>query len=259
MIEEENQTIEVELFPKNIIRVTSTAEDGNMSFLRGDHQKVVDNRSRFLAKYGIDPKDTVVMGAVHGVDISPVTKKLDAGKGSLIGEESIPVDGLVTNDKDLFLVLHTGDCLPITFYDPVNQAVGLIHSGWKGLDSRIPQRTIEVLTQNYGTNPKDLIIQIGPSIGPCHYGGPPNLRTTEDPLWQKFISSDVDNHHGLNLWGMAESQLQSSGVRPENIHNQKICTYESPNFYSHRKYEVEKLKDDYRFITVVGIRDLIAA
>ena len=38
------------------------------------------------------------------------------------------------------------------------------HSGWRGTVNRMGKVTIDAMTEAYGTNPKDLICAIGPSI-----------------------------------------------------------------------------------------------
>ena len=56
------------------------------------------------------------------------------------------------------------DCVPLYFADPVNHAIGLSHSGWRGTVQKIGAVTIEKMSEEYGSNPKDLKVAIGPSI-----------------------------------------------------------------------------------------------
>ena len=52
-------------------------------------------------------------------------------------------DALVTSDKSLILGITTADCLPIIFYDPKNQVIGIAHAGWKGLVKGVIQNTVK--------------------------------------------------------------------------------------------------------------------
>ena len=62
------------------------------------------------------------------------------------------------------LATFYADCVPLFFIDPVNRAVGLSHSGWRGTVGRMGARTLEVMEKQYGTNPESVYAAIGPSI-----------------------------------------------------------------------------------------------
>jgi YfiH family protein len=99
-------------------------------------------------------------------------------------------DALITNLKNVPLLVFTADCVPIAIMDTKNKAIGLVHSGWRGTFDKISEKTIKAMQENYGTNPEDLICVILPSIGKCCY-------CVSDDLAQKFydkfsnICSDV--------------------------------------------------------------------
>jgi len=78
-------------------------------------------------------------------------------------------DALVTNVKNVPLLIFTADCVPIAIMDKKNKAIGLAHAGWRGTYEKIAQKTIESMISNYNTNVEDIVCVIGPSIGPCCY------------------------------------------------------------------------------------------
>jgi len=78
-------------------------------------------------------------------------------------------DFLVTNQKNIALLVLTGDCIPLTLYDPVQHAVALVHAGWKGAYSGVVQQALQMLQQKYGTQPQDVIGTFGPSARSCCY------------------------------------------------------------------------------------------
>ena len=48
-----------------------------------------------------------------------------------------------------------------------NNAIANVHSGWKGSYQRIIENAIDEMINEFGTNPKDLIVCICPSIRKC--------------------------------------------------------------------------------------------
>ena len=79
------------------------------------------------------------------------------------------VDALATSVPRLPLVVRAADCGPVFFYDPVQQVIGLAHSGRRGTEGNIVGATIACLRETYETHPENLIVQLGPCIRPPHY------------------------------------------------------------------------------------------
>lgn len=238
-------------FPQLLI-ATSKASDGNMSFLRGDPKEALENRKKFLSSLGIDINKVIGFNCVHGDQVLRVGKK-EQGKGGENPKEAPEVDGLITNEKDIYLFLLTADCLPVTLYDPKTSSIGLIHAGWKGIDNEIIIKAVKKMEEEFKTKPEDLIAQINPSIGPCCYKGFLKVQQI-DPKWQKYVHKYPDQTYGLDLWSFAKDQLIQVGINSNNITNLKICSFHNLEYFSHRKAEVEKLENDYRFATVVGLK-----
>lgn len=213
-------------FPE-IILATSKASDGNMKFAQGSQQETLDNRIKFLNNFGISLNSVVDTNVQHGNKILKVGKN-DLKNGAYEDKTALKVDGLITNEQGVYLFLTIADCLPIAVYDPKNKAIGLIHAGLRGLDMAIIEKAVSKMKGQFNTNSNDLIVQIGPSIGHCHYR--------------------------KDLWKQAENQLINLGIIKENINNPKICTYESKDYFSHRKAEDKKFSHDYRFATILGLR-----
>lgn len=79
------------------------------------------------------------------------------------------VDALATSVPRMPLVVRVADCGPVFFYDPVQQAIAVAHSGRKGTEGNVVQATIRCLSDTYQTEPENLIVQLGPCIRPPHY------------------------------------------------------------------------------------------
>jgi YfiH family protein len=84
----------------------------------------------------------------------------------------IPVpgaDALATSVPRMPLVVRVADCGPVYFYDPGKQVIALAHSGRKGTEGNIVAATISCMKEMYDTDPRQLIVQLGPCIRPPHY------------------------------------------------------------------------------------------
>lgn len=79
------------------------------------------------------------------------------------------VDGFVTNRRGVCLGIYVADCCAVYLVDPVKQAIGLLHSGKKGTDLGIARVAIACMREHFATDPGDLLVQLGPCIGPPHY------------------------------------------------------------------------------------------
>lgn len=225
----------------------STSLDGNMSINIIGSIKALKNRRLWCQKIGVNPQKIVNINQIQS-NAAVKVGRFNLSRNLLDG------DAMVTNEKGIYLLIKLGDCLGVAFYDPLHQAIGLAHAGWQGLDKGILENTLLLMQKNYMTNPQELMVEITPSIGPCHYGGPSILRENPNSSWIPYISSTADESGGVNLWKFAQDQLAKLGVKKENIHNPKLCTFESKDYFSHRRAVLNK-EPDFRFATILGIRE----
>jgi hypothetical protein len=79
------------------------------------------------------------------------------------------VDALVTSVPGLPLVVRVADCGPVFFHDPVKHAIAVAHSGRRGTEGNIVAATVACLRENFGSEPDDLVVQLGACIRPPHY------------------------------------------------------------------------------------------
>lgn len=241
-------------FPQ-VIFASSDISDGNMSFTHGDNQRseILQNRKIFFEKLNIPLDFTVAMELEHKANIVKVTTD-DRQKGIYSLDDAIAADALITNEPQLYLFVLTADCIPLALYDPKNQAIALIHISWKTAHQDIIDLTVKKMSENFGTNPKNLIAQFGPSLGPCCYKGLGEISQKGDPRWQSFISKSPDKTFTVDLWGFTEHELKKIGLDPKNIDNPNICSYHSGNYFSYKKFQRENLKNDPRFATILGLK-----
>jgi YfiH family protein len=217
-------------------------ESLNLSVLTADDlDNVLENRRRLCHTLGINPDNLVGACQIHGDNIF-VVKSSDRGAGALTPETAIAdTDALVTNESQIPLILFYADCVPVFFLDPVKKAVGLAHAGWKGTVAKIAAKTVDAFVMNYGSNPKDILVAIGPSIGPCHYQVDRPVideikRAYPQESEELLTTSDKDGYAQLNLWQANVRQICQVGVQLDNITVAEECTYCSQDsFFSHRR------------------------
>lgn len=192
--------------------------------IKGNRESALD----FCNSLGIYPEDLKFCGQVHG------SKVVDAR-----GEDSKDADGLVTDIKGLALVTFYADCVPLYFLDMKNRAIGLSHAGWKGTVGHIGQTTLETMERLYGTDPKDCVVAIGPSIDSCCFEVD---RPVADRFKEAFtFSQDIMEYRGegkyhIDLPEANKRALQVHGVPRENIYKSQICTSCNTDIlYSYRR------------------------
>jgi len=174
---------------------------------------------------GLKEKNILFLNQVHGDTILPVTLQPETD-APFYGE----ADAMITDTKNICLVIRTADCVPVFIYDTTQQALGAIHSGWKGTQLDITGKTIDLMKEVYGSRPENLSIWIYPSIGPESY------EVNED-VARYFPNERIENDGRIfvDLWQSIESSLLNRGINKENIFNERICNRQNTSdFFSHR-------------------------
>jgi len=118
---------------------------------------------RLREELGLAERIFVTAEQVHGNRVAII----DGVPGS---EECLRgADGLITNQPEVSLGIYVADCSAVYLVDPFRKSIGLVHSGRKGTELGIVPRAITAMRERFGTEPRDLIVQLSPSIRPPHY------------------------------------------------------------------------------------------
>ena len=206
----------------------------NVSYKVGDEPVQVDeNRSLLSRALGMDLARAAWVKQVH----SDKVLKLDADL-PVTHEPLGEGDGLITNVPGIPLMIMVADCLPVLFHDPVHQALGLAHAGWRGTVSHVAAKTLLAMGEAYGTRPEDIRVALGPCIGPCCYevGEDVHREFTEVFPWSEAVlTASCHRHWKLDLAEANARQLLEIGVKEENLIRSNLCTVQNIDlFYSHR-------------------------
>lgn len=213
----------------------------NFSFTRGDDPEAVrENYRRMAAALGVDVNRMVLSHQTHTTNVRRVTEE-DAGKGVVRERDYTDVDGLITDVPGITLVTFYADCVPLYFVDPVRRAIGLSHSGWRGTVNRMGRVTVEAMGKAFGSDPKDIVACIGPSIcRDCYEVGPEVAEAFENAFepakHSEILEEKPDGKFLLDLWRANAIVMEEAGILPERIHMTDICTHCNPELlYSHRR------------------------
>ncbi|MDH3214953.1 MAG: peptidoglycan editing factor PgeF [Candidatus Krumholzibacteria bacterium] len=205
-----------------------------------DPDAVLENRAMLAEALGIEPLSLTFAEQVHGSKVA-VVKSPSRGRGAVTNDDALSkTDALVTNVRDLPLMVLIADCVAISFYDPHQNAVGLAHAGWKGTLGRIAELTVAKMVSAFGCDPADIVAGISPSIGRGHYDVGEEVvdafrKEFGRQVTNDLAQEDMDGTCYLDLWAANESQLLGQGIPAENIALAEMCTACHPGrFYSHR-------------------------
>jgi len=233
----------------NLVHGFSSAEDGNMSFRYGTYDEVRSNRQKFFEKLNIPEKNIAVAQLEHGQTIIDVTEK-DRGRGIVKPEESLIGDVLVASKPDTFLFIVVADCMALLFFDPVKQVCALAHAGWRGVDQEVPRLTVEHLAKRYGSEPKNILIGISPSLS-VNSACFPQVEQNNIPKWEPYIVKKATDYC-IDSRRFAFDQLLTAGVPENNIDLSEVDTRTDQRFFSHRR-SVEENLPEARFGVLIGI------
>jgi YfiH family protein len=266
----------------------------NVSVSSGDaFEDVIRNRRLTLRTLGLEGYPCATLWQVHGAGVAVFQREgWDDWRGdwghrsyTLDGHELIwtsrprlKADALITRERGVALTMSFGDCTPLLFYDPVHEAIGLAHAGWRGTARGIALTTVEALSKAFGSRPEQIFVAIAPAIGPCCYEvseivrglftgeldfpempTDPRLR---NPIRHSAVFSmlPAGDRRGrpdrpslrLDLQETNYYQLRMAGLLPEHIEVARVCTScERAHYFSHRGEQGRT----GRFPVVMALRD----
>lgn len=214
-------------------------ESLNLSFTRGDEDAAVrENFRRLAGAMKTDVSEFVFTDQTHTTNVRRVTAE-DAGKGIVKERDYTDIDGLITNEPGLVLSTFYADCVPLYFVDPVHRAIGMSHSGWKGTVGKMGAATITAMKREFGTEAKDLVCAIGPSICQDCYEVSEDVAEAFKEAFpghaDEILLDKKNGKYQLDLWRANEIVLTEAGVLKEKIAVTNTCTCCNPDLlFSHR-------------------------
>lgn len=145
-------------------------------------------------------------------------------------------DAIVSNVPGLVLAVMVADCVPMIVADRASGAAGAIHAGWRGTCARVGPAAVEAMRHHFGTEPSDLTVAIGPSIGPGDYEVGESLiemfqqaghRAGDLARWFNRREARLS----LDLWAANRDQLIDAGVAAGRIFVCGLSTLAHPEIF----------------------------
>lgn len=207
----------------------------NLSYAVGDvRTAVARNRRRAAAAIGAVPGRLVEAQQVHRAGVALVGPH-DAGR-TLPG-----VDALVTDSPDVWLAVHTADCVPVLILDPARPAIAAVHAGWRGVAAGAVPAALGRLRTAFHSDPGRCLAALGPAVGGCCYEVDATVAGVmgEAPWWPRASRPGAPGKWYLDLREAIRAQLGASGVPAERIETIPGCTRCQPDLYfSYRRERV---------------------
>ncbi len=195
----------------------------NLSDRVGDSPSAVRGNWSIVAR-ALPECEIVRMGQVHGARVA--TARADDRFFS-------ETDGLMTAISGLCLSILTADCVPILMVAPAAHAVMALHAGWRGTLSGISHAAIGAARYEFGVEPAQWQVALGPAIRGCCYEVEVDVVRRIERRWGDMPEAwRASGDRGkLDLCAVNRRIMASSGVLPENIVMVGPCTACSPGEY----------------------------
>ena len=183
-------------------------------------ERVVENRDRAAQRAGVQPERMAMGYQVHGTDLREWTEPpLDRAYAEPGGKELDRVDGHLTREPGVGLLVLVADCYPVALSD--GEQAAMLHCGWRPLAAGM----IEKALVRFGSPPA---AAVGPGIGGCCY-------EVGDEVRERFANVDgAASGRMLDLRTVIAAKLAAGGV--EQVEHVDRCTSCEPELYfSHRR------------------------
>lgn len=190
----------------------------------GDHvddspEAVAENRRRLTDRFSIQP---AWLQQVHGIVVTQADPNLVA-----------TADASWTATPGIACTAMTADCLPALFCDRAGTRVAAAHAGWRGLAAGVLEATLDSLD----VPPEDVLVWLGPAIGPQAFEVGPEVRETfvqQLPEAAKaFVPSQNAGKFMADIYELARLRLAARGVTA--VYGGGFCTVTDPRFFSYRR------------------------
>jgi YfiH family protein len=218
------------------IHALSTARQGGFSlppydsFNLGTHvgdapNTVIKNRD-YLANVAQLPESPRWLNQIHGARV------INSNDWQL----NIDADAMVSQQNHHICTIMTADCLPLLMCNKQGNTVAAIHAGWRGLATGIIEKTIAELR----CAPQDILVWLGPAIGPNQFEVGPDVYQTftqhSAKAIQAFQQTDA-SHYLADIYLLARQRLTALGVSA--IFGGDFCTAsEKQQFFSYRRDDI---------------------
>lgn len=205
----------------------STGEYSSLNlgiYTEDNEENIKNNFKGLLEASGFKSKKVFHLRQIHGNDFCVVNND---NVNELNGSEG---DAIITSTPGIAIGVLTADCVPILIVDVKNKIVSAIHAGWKGTNKLIVEKVLKHMINIMGSDPKDIVGAIGPSIGACCF-------EVGEEVGNKFSNRIIkSNKYFVDLKKENLDQMVRCGVNQKNVMISEFCTKCNEDlFYSYRR------------------------
>jgi YfiH family protein len=176
---------------------------------------------------GVDPGTLASFLGGQGrgaVDVAAV-RQVHSGRVVDAGQAPCEADAVIARGAGGAARIVTADCVPVLLAREDGSACAAVHAGWKGSLAGIAITAARLLNET-GTHP--LTAYIGPAIGACCYGVPPERRAAFREAFPEYPEEDFGPPGYLDLPSLNRRMLLEAGLLPAAVHVEACCTACSP-------------------------------
>lgn len=201
----------------------TTSIDGNLAYHVNDLKDNVDkNRINLCKKLGLDISNLFYMNQVHGSNVEII----DKNSLRLIDN----CDGIITNERDISLMVMVADCIPILFFDKKKGVIAAVHAGRNSTFLKIAEVTAKKMIEVFDCKVENIKVIMGPSIQKCCYEVSEELiDIVKNSFGEEFCDGRL-----IDLQGINKKLLNNLGIY--NIEISEVCTMCSNEpYFSYRQ------------------------
>lgn len=218
--------------PSNVHAVSTTRIGGvstapyhalNLATHVGDEpDNINQNRQRLIEQLNL-PEAPRWLNQTHGCTIA------DSDQWQL----NMDADACISKTPKHVCTIMTADCLPVLICDTNAQFVAAVHAGWRGLAAGIIEKTL----RRYHGKSSDLMVWLGPAIGPSQFEVGPEVVEAfclqNKDAHSAFVQQDSE-HYLADIYQLARQRIQAAGVTA--IYGGEYCTVsDAHHFFSYRR------------------------
>ncbi len=230
--------------PPNVCALTTTRlgpgisappfDSFNLGNRCGDDPVAVNANRAALAKALQLPSSPLWLRQEHGTEVyDATTGNVELVKANRHWEQEPKADAVISRSPGVICAVLTADCLPLLVCAKTGGAVAAIHAGWRGLRAGV----IEACLKKMDSAPEDLLVWLGPAIGPAAYEVGAEVRESflaHDQAAEQAFRPTRAGHWQCDLYALARQRLTALAVN--NVYGSDFCTWSDPKrFYSHRR------------------------
>lgn len=220
--------------PKRVHTLVTTRQGGasrapwasfNLGERVGDDPvAVAENRRSLQVHLPDEPKWLKQVHGTRCVDATLVTSPTEA-------------DASFTRQPCIVCAVQTADCLPVFFCDDDASVVAVAHAGWRGLVAGVLESTVHSMQ----VNPAQLLVWLGPAIGPNKFEVGGEVRTAfmahDAQASQAFVPTANGKFDGkwlADIYALARMRLAAVGI--QRVTSTNWCTVtQGDKFFSYRR------------------------